>query len=203
MDTTTEASPRRRRWIIAAAVIAVPLLALAWYLGSPLFLNKTVNEAFPTIPAVAAEDTTDPLPPTTVEAAGGPQPEATPSTTVPEVSEPVPLLRGMFTGADSFHQGSGDVAVYELADGSRVLRFEGLDVTNGPDLHVIVSPVAGATDRGDVMASGYVDLGGLKGNRGDQNYDLPSTVDVTGPLTVVIYCDPFHVIFATGPLTPA
>jgi hypothetical protein len=61
--------------------------------------------------------------------------------------------------------------------------------------------VAAAEGRDDVMASGYVDLGSLKGNRGSQNYDIPPDVDITsGEWTVVIYCVPFHVIFATAAL---
>lgn len=75
-------------------------------------------------------------------------------------------------------------------------------MTNGPDLHVILSPVASAASRQDVMADGYIDLGGLKGNRGDQNYELPDGVDLeAGDWTVVIYCQPFHVIFATAALS--
>ena len=51
------------------------------------------------------------------------------------------------------------------------------------------------------MMSGYVDLGSLKGNRGSQNYDIPPGVDLSsGEWSVVIYCQPFHVIFATAQL---
>ena len=117
-------------------------------------------------------------------------------------ADPIKLRSGSFQGADSFHQGSGDVGVYLLDDGSRILRFDEIDVTNGPDLHVIPTPVGSAETRDDVMASGYVDLGSLKGNRGDQNYDIPAGVDVSsGDWSVVIYCQPFHVIFATTQLT--
>ncbi len=91
-------------------------------------------------------------------------------------AEPVKLLSGQFQGADSFHQGSGDAGIYELDDGSLLLRFDDIDVTNGPDLHVILSPVGSAEDRDDVMTPGYMDLGGLKGNRGSQNYDIPAGV---------------------------
>ena len=42
--------------------------------------------------------------------------------------------------------------------------------------------------------------GSLKGNIGNQNYEIPVNVDVTGYGSVVIYCAPFHVIFATAPL---
>ena len=51
----------------------------------------------------------------------------------------------------------------------------------------------------DLMA-GYLDLGPLKGNRGNQNYEIPADVDLSEYGSVVIYCQPFHVIFATAPL---
>jgi hypothetical protein len=109
-------------------------------------------------------------------------------------------LSGSFAGADRSHQGSGDVTIYELEDGSRVLRFENLDVTNGPDLHVIVSPVGDPQSRDDVSAAGYIDLGSLKGNLGDQNYEIPADFDLAQAGSIVIYCQPFHVIFATAAL---
>jgi hypothetical protein len=116
---------------------------------------------------------------------------------------PVAVLSGSFAGADGSHQGEGSVTVYELEDGSRILRFEGLDVTNGPDLHVIVSPVADPQSRDDVSTAGYIDLGSLKGNRGDQNYEIPADFDLSQAASIVIYCTPFHVIFATATLAQA
>jgi len=95
--------------------------------------------------------------------------------------------------ADAFHRGSGTVTLYELADGSQVLRFEDIDVTNGPQLHVFISPSAD-----DVMGEGYIDLGPLRGNVGSLNYEIPAGVDVPDNFTVVIYCVPFHVVFSTA-----
>lgn len=197
---------KRRGFIIAAIAVGVPVLAFAWYLGSPLFLNTTVIEEFPR--AAGAEIPDD----MTIEEVEAKMFEAAEATVTPAAesmpddgtSDPVALFTGSFAGADSRHQGSGNATVYELADGSTVLRFENLDVTNGPDLHVILSPVADPETREDVSTPGYVDLGSLKGNRGDQNYDIPTEVDLTsGDWTVVIYCQPFHVIFATAGLISA
>ena len=33
--------------VVVVVIIAIPALALAWYLGSPLFIDKTVDEEFP------------------------------------------------------------------------------------------------------------------------------------------------------------
>ncbi len=83
-----------------------------------------------------------------------------------------------------------------------MLRCENLDVTNRPGLHVIPRPCASAEGRFDVMAFSYVDLGSLKGNKGDQNYDVPAGTDVSsGDRTVIVRCQPFPLIFATATLS--
>ena len=118
----------------------------------------------------------------------------------PEPSGPVAVLNGSFLGADDFHQGSGTATVYELENGSNVLRFEDFEVTNGPDLHVLLVPNDAPVDRDDL--TGYVDLGELKGNIGNQNYEIPPDIDISEFGSIVIYCEPFHVLFASASLTP-
>ena len=100
--------------------------------------------------------------------------------------------------ADNFHQGSGTATIYELDDGSRVLRFEDFEVTNGPDLHVLLVPHGNPQTQDDI--TGYLDLGSLKGNIGDQNYELPDDLDLSQYGSVVIYCVPFHVLFSAASL---
>ena len=120
-----------------------------------------------------------------------------------EMAAAVPLASGSFADVDSAHRGSGTATFYELADGSRVLRLENLDVTNGPDLHVYISPVANPTDRGEVGASGSETVGRLKGNIGNQNYEVPAGYEIPTSGSVVIYCKRFHVLFSIAPLAPA
>jgi len=112
---------------------------------------------------------------------------------------PVAMLQGQFQDADRFHQGSGEATIYQLPDGSHVLRFETFEVTNGPDLHVLLSTHPAPTNQEEVMA-GYLDLGKLKGNVGSQNYDIPAGTDLSQFNSVVIYCEPFHVVFSTATL---
>ncbi len=201
-----EVGPQSRKWFqrrgVIAAILAVgiPAIALGWWLLSPLLFNKTIVEDFPRAAAaqIPEDSTAEEVEAAMIKAEAD---NSTVSVDMPE-ADPIKLLSGAFEGADSFHQGSGDVGAYVLDDGSQILRFDNLDVTNGPDLHVILSPVGSAEGRDDVMASGYVDLGSLKGNRGNQNYDIPPEVDLaSGDWTVVIYCQPFHVIFATAQLS--
>jgi hypothetical protein len=189
---------RRRLWwgiAIAAVVVGAPIV---WYLGSPLFISRVVSEEFPmsgsaTIPEgmtkQQVEETMASAAQTTVEAA-----EAMP----PAAAAAVPVARGTFTGADGFHRGQGTATVYRLGDGL-ILRFEDFQVTNGPDLHVILAAHAAPKSSADVR-QGYVEIAKLKGNVGEQNYTLPAGLRLEDYRTVVIYCQPFHVVFATAPL---
>lgn len=194
---------KRRSVLISAAVLAVPVLALAWWLGSPLFLDTVVDEAFPAVADQSSMDETAADEEAMADAAASDETADSDAVAGSAGAAPVALYSGSFTGADGSHQGSGTATIYQLDDGSRTLRFEDFEVTNGPDLHVLISPTDAIGSREDLEAAGYSDLGGLKGNIGNQNYELPLDLDLTGPVTITIYCDPFHVVFATATLTPA
>jgi len=166
----------RKKLVLPVVAVAVVALAGAgWYLLSPLFLNQEVNEGFP--PAAGA----------------GGAAAARPSLTQP-------LAKGTFVDGDSFHKGEGDAFLYGMADGSHLLRLENFKVTNGPDLHVYLTGHAAPKERRDLDQAGYLDLGKIKGNMGDQNYVLPKDADPATFATVVIYCQPFHVVFSTATL---
>lgn len=183
----------KKRLLIAGGLLAVPVLALAWWLGSPLFLDDEVSEAFPMAANAVVPDgmTATEVEAEMVKAAEEPPTEV--DEDMAEASGPVALSTGDFVGADDFHQASGTATIYELEDGSRVLRLEAFEVTNGPDLHVFLAPEDGSMDQ-------YVDLGSLKGNIGDQNYEIPADVDLSQIDQVLIYCVPFSVLFASAPL---
>ncbi len=182
------------RWTLV--ILAIPAAGVAWWLGSPLFLDAEVNEEFPMSAAAAVPDGMTRVEVEEEMTDAAEEPDSESADPMPE-DQPTALLSGSFSGADDFHQGSGSATVYELADGSRVLRLEDFEVTNGPDLHVLAVPASNPTGRDDI--SGYVDLGSLKGNIGNQNYDIPADLLEIG--SVVIYCVPFHVLFASAPLT--
>lgn len=193
------AAMTKRRLIAGAIVLGIPALAIAWWLGSPLFLDTEVNEEFPmSAGAVVPDDMTqEDVEAEMEEAADAPDVETT-DEMMPEDSGPAALSAGEFEDFDSFHMGSGTATIYQLEDGAQVLRLESFEVTNGPDLHVLLVP---SSDPGDREAiEGYVDLGSLKGNVGDQNYDIPADVVISEFGSVVIYCQPFHVIFSVATL---
>ena len=110
------------------------------------------------------------------------------------------VAMGSFKDADAFHRGSGTATIYRTPDGSEVLRLEDLNVTNGPALHVVLSTHPDPERSEQVKQEGYVDLGDLKGNRGNQNYPIPAGVDTSIHKSVVIYCYPFAVVFSVATL---
>ena len=190
---------RKRTLAIAAAVVAIPLLGLAWWLGSPLLLDTKVDETFPL--SADAEVPVD-MTQEEVEANMAKAAEAKSETSedMPATeSDLVEVDSGQFIGADEFHQGSGQATIYRLPEGERVLRLDEFMVTNGPNLHVFLVPHPDPQTRADV--ADFLDLGPLKGNIGSQNYDIPNDASLPQYRSVVIYCVPFHVIFATATLS--
>ncbi len=210
--------------LLIALIVFVPAGGLAWWLGSPLFIDQEVNEEFPrlanaTVPGninpadaevvmMTMEKIANPVAEPMVEMTAMPDPTVAPTevaTATPTAppADPVALLEGGFVDGDLFHRGDGTATVYDLGDGSRVLRFEDFEVTNGPDLRVLITPDPNPFDHDALAEAGYTELGRLKGNIGNQNYDIPPDVDTDSIGSVVIYCKPFAVIFSVAPLNAA
>lgn len=221
----------KRTWIIVGVVAALLIaLPIGWYLVSPLFIDNTVDEAFPfEMPDAAALANMSEAEMKALEAefmaalpddgeiaqlADAEKEEveaeimkaAAMVMSDKEMVDPMPetttewqmISNGRFTGADDFHQGSGNAVIYQQGQ-QRVLRFEDFNVTNGPDLHVILSKHPNPTSSAEV-GEDYLDLGKIKGNLGNQNYEIPDGVAISDYQSVVIYCVPFHVVFATASL---
>ena len=111
------------------------------------------------------------------------------ATTMPNV-----LRTGPFIGVgDGIHNAEGIAKVFPLQDGSSILRIENLHVTNGPDLYVYLSP--------DKSASDFINVGKLKANNGNQNYEIPAGTDLSMYDTVLIWCRPFSVLFGSAELS--
>ncbi|MDE2780816.1 MAG: DM13 domain-containing protein [Chloroflexota bacterium] len=190
--------------IIAAIVVLVPVAAFAWWLLSPLFLSTTVDEEFPfaataEIPADMTMAEVEMVMETMAKMDQEPMVEPMPEMTV----QPVALASGSFRDADSFHRGSGTATIYQVPDGGHVLRFEDFMVTNGPDLRVLLAEPGDPMSRDELQSGGYTHLAKLKGNIGNQNYEIPADIDLSEQNSVIIYCMPFHVIFSVAPLEKA
>jgi Electron transfer DM13 len=110
------------------------------------------------------------------------------------------LETGTFHG--KVHKTSGRATIYQEADGKLVLRLTNFKTSNGPDVHVILIAAKDAADDANFLKSSTerVELGDLKGNEGDQNYDIPSGTDLSKFQTVSIYCERFNANFGAAPL---
>src|SRR6187402_608399 len=103
-------------------------------------------------------------------------------------------LMGNFVDAgDGFHKAEGIAKVINIADGRTFLRLENLKTTNGPDLYVYLSV---GKDPSDI-----VNLGRLKGNIGNQNYEIPAGADLSKYDTVLIWCKAFSTLFGSAKLS--
>ncbi len=196
--------------IIGIGILAiVPVAWLAWWLLSPLFTTTEVNEDFPyAARAIVPEGMTIQEVETTMATAAATDTaadDAMPAMAVASASDIANMVRatGNFRDADSFHKGSGNAIVYDLGDGKRVLRLDEFRVTNGPDLRVLLANAPDPQSHSDLDDAGYVELGKLKGNVGSQNYDIPADVDLSDVESVVIYCNPFRVVFSVATLAKA
>ncbi|HET6977926.1 MAG TPA: DM13 domain-containing protein [Pyrinomonadaceae bacterium] len=101
------------------------------------------------------------------------------------------------------HETKGMATVFQLADGKKTLRLTNFATSNGPDVHVYLVAANDAKDNDAVTTAGFVDLGSLKGNIGDQNYELPANADLAKYRAVTIWCKRFSVNFGTAPLNSA
>jgi hypothetical protein len=126
-----------------------------------------------------------------------------------QVSEVAPAgLSGepeaLYTGKleEKAHPTSGRATIYKSGDGKQYLRLTDFTTSNGPDVHVVLVRSEDKALAQDIVAGDldHVELGSLKGNRGDQNYDVPGVVDLEKYQAVAIYCERFHAIFGVAKL---
>ncbi len=194
----------------AAIVLFVVTLGLgAWFFVSPLFIDEAVDEPFDfVLPngeldlAAVGQMATDERQSMMGEimTAAAAAPDKAMSEALPE--GPIRLAQGRFVDADALHKGRGQATLYQLPDGSHLVRFEDFRTTNGPALVVYLARHANPSDADDVTAGGFIELGRLKGNVGSQNYAVPSATPVEEFNSVVIWCELFGVLFSPAALTP-
>jgi Electron transfer DM13 len=171
------------------AAIAVVTVAVGYWTG---FRDREVDEDVPVATAQAEGGEREAaLSGAGQEADGG---EAKPAAAKEkEPSGPVSLADGTFTGADG-HAGSGKAEVVQAPGGERSLVFTEFDVDPGVEVEVYLTPDTETVDD-------RVELGGLKGNVGDQQYEIPADADLARYDSVVLWCTPFTVRIATAELS--
>ena len=202
---------------IAIAIIIGVVVVGTYYLAGPLFYKTVVNEPLPVVldnlqkgltyekfvnmADEKRKEIVGKMPINTIELmmeeakkfpkAVSEDMQSMISQIAPSSNKPPKFSKqGTFEGLVG-HQSSGKAVIISVGD-IAFLRFEDFEVTNGPDLHVYI------TKQGNVENG--IELGKLKGSQGNQNYDLKG-IDSSLYDTVVIYCQPFHVYFASAKLS--
>lgn len=166
---------------MASASIAADERAAALAAGAPSAGEETPD------PGQANRDQTSPA-----SGSGSGRRDAAAKPSKQKPSGPVSLAKGSFSGADG-HVGQGEAEVVRTSAGKRLLTFTDFDVD--PGAKVVVWLTREASSVGD-----RIELGNLKGNVGNQQYEIPSSADLSEYDTVVLYCTPFTVRIATAGL---
>jgi hypothetical protein len=192
---------------ITGLVMGAIVLALIWFLVSPLFIDVEVDEALGFTNDNGAfnlqrvmdmpEDKRDAMR-EDIMAAAASAPDGLADEAMP--SQPLVVATGEFIDADAVHKGEGQATLYRLPDGTHLVRFENFRVTNGPALYVYLSKHPLPASAADVIDSGFLSLGKLKGNVGNQNYALPAGASPEAYGSVVIWCELFGVLFSPASL---
>jgi len=211
---------RRSRAIGAIAIVGVAAVVAGALVFQPwrLVIDTEVRDADPFAAAAAAPTTVATAPATTVATApattappptGATSADLAPPTTVPPVpsttvptTSAVPAVPAVRVGSfrSIAHQTSGNVRVGATADGRQVVFLEDLATDNGPDVRVLLSPHPADGDA-SILASDALELGLMKGNVGDQTYEVPADVDLSQFQSVVLWCERFSVGFGVAGLT--
>jgi hypothetical protein len=173
LDLPPEMHMQKKRILITLGFVAG---IAVWYAFRPerIFINQSVNEALPPMVQHAGAMT---------------------------AAAPTTLATGAFHGVH--HETTGTTTLYRRPDGTRLLRFTNFSTSNGPDVRIYLVAAEDAQDNATAKQAGFIELGPMKGNQGDQNYDVPATVDLAKYRAVTIWCRRFAVNFATAPLKEA
>ncbi|HKO40049.1 MAG TPA: DM13 domain-containing protein [Nitrososphaeraceae archaeon] len=200
--------------IIIGIIIAAIAIPLGIYTISPLFINTEINEPLPSLTnekssidfakftAMTENEKLDAAKKMTVEEKDMIMRTAAEQNTT-TINEPMAMnidqstpqtgLIGNFIGVgDGIHNAEGLAKILILSTGSPILRLEDFKSTNGPDVHLYLS--------NNKQANDFIDLGRLKANIGNQNYQIPLDTDFNKYKYVLIWCQPFSVLFGSAQL---
>lgn len=201
---------RRNTIIVISVIIALIAIPFTIYTISPLFVSTVVDEPVPVSALSEFQKYMNLSEEERIQVAKNMTREkammigimaAKQNTTINE-NMAVPItpqstnntLTGTFIGiGDGFHKVEGEAKVIRLGSGAEILRLEDFKATNGPDLYVYLSE--------DKSVSDFVNVGRLKGNVGNQNYEIPDGADLSKYNTVLIWCRAFSFLFGSAQLS--
>ena len=205
--------------MIIGIIIAAIVIPIGIYTLSPLFINTEINEPLPSLSsessigfekfmAMTEEEKINAAKNMTVEEKDMIMRTAAEQDTIinetmtstmdssknTEQNENKNILVGDFMGVnDGIHNAEGKAKILTLSDGSQIIRLEDFRSTNGPDVHLYLST--------NKQASDFIDLGRLKANIGNQNYQIPVNTDYNKYNYVLVWCQPFSVLFGSAQLS--
>jgi len=173
-----------KKKILTLVVLVILFGGLSYFIISPFFTNKEVQDALP--PEIV---TSSPLQETVVEevtevSTTDNQVKGTPAEPPQEIVQPPKELSPVM--GTPGHPAEGTARIIETTEGT-IIRYENFKTINGPILHVYLSK--------DLEAKEFVDLGKIKGTSGNINYKVPADVDVSEYKYVLTWCIPFRVLF--------
>ena len=171
-----------RRFLIPVAAVLVVALGVGLYLFQPwrLLTVRETHEAL-LVPTSTAQSETS-------------------SASAPVAETAKEVATGEWRSLE--HATTGKASLIKLPNNGYSVQFASLDTSDGPDLYVYLSPHASSSPE-KTFGQGFTSLGKLKGNRGDQVYEIPAGVDVSAIRSVVIWCQRFSAGFAVAPLEQA
>ncbi|WP_434440566.1 DM13 domain-containing protein [Lentzea sp. E54] len=174
-----------RRFLIPVSVLVVVAFGVGLYLFQPwrLLTVRETHEAL-LVPTSTSQLTA----------------QSTSAAPAPVAETPKEVAAGQWRSLE--HATTGKASLVSLPGGGHSVQFAGLNTSDGPDLYVYLSPHPSSSPE-KTFGQGFTSLGKLKGNRGDQVYEIPSGVDVSTIRSVVIWCQRFSAGFAVAPLEQA
>lgn len=177
-------------------VFIIAIVWIAYYLISPLFITVEVQEELPDnivteeVSNLAVDVPSGVEKLTEEEKEEMEKQEAEFVDVEVEVTEPMPedVIPTAFTIMHTAgHPAEGTVRILETTDGGTIIRYEDFSTINGPKLHLYLAK--------DLEATEFVDLGPVKGTKGNINYEVPEEVDISEYKYVMYWCVPFRVLF--------
>lgn len=175
---------------ILVAIILILLVGIAYYLISPAFRVVEVNEDSPLESTI--KDNFETMDQSTKQQFEQQVNEMKSKVMIKNESMVMNslLAQGMFKPRAHDVQGS---ALLIEKDGKKILRFENFETINGPDLHIYLSSELSTED--------FVDLGEIKATKGNVNYNIPQNIDLKKYNKVLVWCEPFKVLFSYAELS--
>lgn len=165
---------------VLIAIIVIVILGVAYWLISPIWRVKEVNDALPVAQTGISQTTSINEAQTDKTQAVGEE-KSTSSFNSSDSAEFVAKA----------HEVKGAVRIVESGN-EKILRFENFETINGPDLRIYLSV--------DSTDADYIDLGPIKGTKGNINYTLPAGVDLKKYNHVLVWCRAFSVLFSEATL---